>query len=41
MNGICLNMGLVEIAENTVGLMKLMAEEVVGEGFEGEWEKSR
>lgn len=35
MNGICLNMGLVEIAENTIGLMKLMAEEVIGEGFEG------
>ena len=28
-------MGLIEIAENTVGLMKLMAEEVIGEGFEG------
>ena len=35
MNGICFNMGLVEIAENTVGLLELMAEEVVGEGFEG------
>ena len=28
-------MGLVEIAENTVGMLELMAEEVVGEGFEG------
>ena len=29
MNGICLNMGLVEVAENTVGLLELMAEEYV------------
>ena len=35
MNGICLNMGLVEVAENTVGLLELMAEEVVCERFEG------
>lgn len=35
MNGICLNMGLVEVAENTVGLLELMAEEVVCEGFKG------
>ena len=28
-------MGLVEVAENTVGMLELMAEEVVGEGFEG------
>lgn len=33
-------MGLVEIAENTVGMLELMAEEVVGEGFRrrvGDW----
>ncbi|MCC2169922.1 MULTISPECIES: hypothetical protein [Clostridium] len=35
MNGICFNMGLVEVAENTVGLLEFMAEEIVGEGFEG------
>ena len=28
-------MGLVEVAENTVGLLELMAEEVVFERFEG------
>ena len=28
-------MGLVEVAENTVGLLELMAEEVVCEGFKG------
>ena len=28
-------MGLVEVAENTVGLLELMAEEVVCERFEG------
>lgn len=35
MNGICFNMGLVEVAENTVRLLEFMAEEIVGEGFEG------
>ena len=28
-------MGLVEVAENTVRLLEFMAEEIVGEGFEG------
>ena len=28
-------MGLVEVAKNTVGLLEFMAEEIVGEGFEG------
>ena len=28
-------MGLVEVAENTVGPLEFMAEEIVGEGFEG------
>ena len=35
LNGICFNMGLVEVAKNTVGLLEFMAEEIVGEGFEG------
>jgi len=33
MNGICFNMGLVEVAENTVGLLEFMAEEM----FVGSW----
>ena len=35
LNGICFNMGLVEVAKNTVGLLEFMAEEVVCERFEG------